>query len=149
MSDVIVARIHPSVHATVQVDGRRAVEQRRIRRGERSVPLCIGDLTPDSIEDAVAYWLYAEDEGWELWRLVPGSPTLSPNGQALRLGFELEGDRFELVLIERGPRLFAKFDDREDPEQELPARAFDSSGELVVTFTDKDQTVFVLLELTA
>ena len=28
---------------------------------------------PESIADATAYWLYTEDEGWERWRLVPGS----------------------------------------------------------------------------
>ncbi len=109
--------------------------------------LRIPDLTPDSIEDALAYWLYAEDEGWECWRLVPGSPTLSPNGFVLRMAFELEGDGFELVLIQRDSRIFAKFDDREHPEQELPARCFGGPDESIVMFVHKDETVFVHLEL--
>jgi hypothetical protein len=104
-------------------------------------------LTPESIADATAYWLYAEDEGWERWRLVPGSPLLSPNGRVLRLAFELEGDRFELALVQKESRLFAKFDQRESPEQELPASAFEAADGLIVQFAGKDEIVFVQLEL--
>ncbi len=111
------------------------------------MPLHIPDLERDSVEDAVAYWLYSEDEGWERWRLVPDSPTLSPNGQVLRLAFELDGDRFELALIQRPAGLFAKFDEREHPDRELPARCFDAPDESLVMFVHGDETVFVHLEL--
>lgn len=103
-------------------------------------------LEPDAIEDAVAYWLYP-DEGWERWRLVPGSPVRSPDGRVLRLGFDLDGDRFELALVQQGERLSAKFDARDDPDREIPARAFESDGDVLVAFTEKDETVFVTLEL--
>lgn len=109
----------------------------------------ISDLTPESIEDAVAYWLYSEDEGWERWRLVPGSPAIPPSREVLRLAFELDGDTFELALIQRQSRFFAKYDDHEDPEQEFPARIFVSHDEVVASFAHKDQTVFVHLELAA
>lgn len=102
---------------------------------------------PESIADATAYWLYTEDEGWERWRLVPASPTLSPNGQVLRLQLEFEGDRFELVLIERESRLLVKFDQRDEPEQELAAEAFRSADDWIVRFAHKDETVFLQLEL--
>ena len=101
------------------------------------MPLRIGELVADSIEDG----------GWERWSLVPGSQTLSPDGQAVRLRFELEGESFELALIQRESRLFAKFDNRENPEQELPARAFEAADEVIVMFVHKDETVFVHLEL--
>ncbi len=107
----------------------------------------IADLTPDAVEDAVAYWLYTEDEGWERWRLVPGSPAVSPNGQVLRLAFELEGDRFELALVQREARVAVRYDDHDDPEQELPARLFAADDEVIVRFVHKDQTVFVHLEV--
>jgi hypothetical protein len=109
----------------------------------------ISDLTAEAIEDAVAYWLYSEDEGWERWRLVPGSPAISASRHVLRLAFELEGDRLELALVQRESRFFAKYDDHEDPEQEFPARIFVSPDEAMVTFVHKDQTVFVHLELDA
>ncbi len=109
--------------------------------------LRISDLTAESIEDATAYWLYSEDEGWERWRLVPGSPVISPNRQVLRLAFALDGDTFELALVQRQSRFFAKYDDHEDPEQEFPARIFESQHEAIVTFVHKDQTVFLHLEL--
>ncbi|MDJ0848858.1 MAG: hypothetical protein QNK04_10810 [Myxococcota bacterium] len=109
--------------------------------------LHIPDLTRDSIEDAAAYWLYAEDEAWERWRLVPDSQTLSPDGRALRLAFELDGDGFELVLIQRGAEIFVKFDDRLEPEQEIRVRCFDGDDESIVMFDHGDETVFVHLEL--
>ena len=111
------------------------------------MPLEISDLKEESIEDAVAYWLFSEDEGWERWRLVPRSPAISPNGQVLRLSFELDGETFDLALIQRESRLFAKYDDHEDPGQEFPARLFESEDEALVTFVHKDQTVFIHLEL--
>ena len=111
--------------------------------------LRITELAAGSIEDAIAYWLYSEDDGWQRWRLVPGSQVVAPNGQILRMKFELEGDSFELALIQRGPRLVAKFDDCENPEQELPTRVFESVDEAIVMFVHKDETVFVHLELAA
>jgi hypothetical protein len=107
----------------------------------------IDELTDDSIEDAVAYWLYSEDDGWERWRLVPGSQVLSPGHQTLRVELQLEDETFELALIQRGPRLAVKFDDREDPDQELPARLFEAPDETIITFVYKDETVFLHLEL--
>lgn len=114
-----------------------------------AVPFRINELTEDAIEDVVAYWLYFEGEEWELWRLVPGSQTLSPGGRVLRVALELEGERFELALIEAGSRLTVKFDDREDPEQEIPAHAFESDGDVLVAFETDSERVFVLLELAA
>ena len=111
------------------------------------MPFDISELDAESIEDAVAYWLYSEDEGWERWRLVPRSAALSPNGRVLRLSLELEGDTFDLALIQRESRLFVKHDDHEDPEQELPARVFQAEDEVLVAFVHKDQTVFLHLEL--
>ena len=107
----------------------------------------IAELTPEAIEDAALYWLYTEDEGWERWRLVPGSTTVSPNGRVLRLGFELEGDRFELALVQREERLHVRYDDHDEPEQELPARLFEADDGVIVRFVHKDQTVFVHLEV--
>jgi hypothetical protein len=111
------------------------------------MPFCISDLTAESIEDATAYWLFSEDEGWDRWRLVPGSPAISPNRQVLRLAFEADGETFELVLAQRQSRLFARYDDHEDPEQEFLVREFESDGEVLLVFVHKDQTVFVHLEL--
>ncbi len=111
--------------------------------------LRISELTAESIEDAVAYWLYSEDEGWERWRLVPGSPAISPNRQVLRLTFALDGDTFELALVEHQSRLFVKYDDHEEPGKEFPARIFESHDEAIVTFVHKEQTVFLHLELAA
>lgn len=113
------------------------------------MPFRISDLSAGAIEDAVAYWLYSEDEGWELWRLVPGSAAISPVHQVLRLTFELDGESFDWALIQREGRFFAKYDDHDDPEQEFPARIFASQDEVMVTFVHKDQTVFVHLELAA
>lgn len=111
------------------------------------VPFRIHELTRESIEDATAYWLYFDGEAWEPWRLVPDSPTVSPNGRALRLTLELEGDRFELALLQKESGLVAKFDDRDDPEEELPARVFESDGDVVVTFETDEERVFIVLEL--
>ncbi len=109
--------------------------------------LRIDELGEESIEDAVAYWLFSEDEGWERWRLVPGSAAVSPNGQVLRLTFELEDETFQLALVQRGDDLFVKYDDHDEPERELPARVFTAPDEALVCFVHKDQTVFVHLEL--
>ena len=90
---------------------------------------------------------FPEDEGWERWRLVPGSQVLSPSGQVLRIEFELEGETFELAVMQRGSQLSVKFDDRENPEQELLARVFESPDGAIITFRHKDETIFVHLEL--
>ena len=111
------------------------------------MPLDISDLSAESIEDAAAYWLFSEDQTWERWRLVPGSVAVSPSGTVLRLSFELEGDSFELAVIQRGPRVLVKYDDHEDPEQQLAARLFLADDEAILSFVHKDQTVFVHLEL--
>ena len=111
------------------------------------MPFHVADLTPESIEDAFAWWLYAEDEAWERWRLVPGSAVVSPNGRVLRLSFELDDDRFDWALVEREEGFFVRHDDHEAPEQELPARIFEGDEELIVRFEHDDQTVFVHLEL--
>lgn len=111
------------------------------------MPFSINTLTEDSIEDAVAYWLYTEDAAWQRWRLVAGSPVFSPNGHTLRMRFELESEIFELAIIQRDLQLAVKFDDRDKPAQELPARAFESSDEAIITFVNKDEIVFVHLEL--
>ena len=113
------------------------------------MPFRISELTADSVEAATAYWLYSEDEGWEQWRLVAGSQVLSPNGQVLRMKFELEGETFELALMQRGPQLGVKFDDRANPERELPARVFESPDGAIITFLHKNETIFVYLELAA
>ena len=111
------------------------------------MPFSIGDLSAESIEDATAYWLYAEDEAWERWSLVPGSPIVSPNGRVLRMAFGMEGDRFELALVQRDDGLYVKFDEREDPEQELATRVFEASDEVIVVFEDPEETVFIHLEI--
>ena len=111
------------------------------------MPFRISDLAAESIEDATAYWLFSEDEGWDRWRLVSGSPAISPNRQVLRLAFESDGETFELVLVQRQSGLFARYDDHEDPGQEFLVRAFESDGEALLAFVHKDQTVFVHLEL--
>ncbi len=112
---------------------------------------CIADLTKESIESAEAYWFYPpEERPSERWPLVPGSEALSPSGDALRMTFELPGGRtFELVLIQRGSSLSAKFDDREDPDEEVPARVFESSDQVIIMFSYRRQTVFLRLELAA
>ena len=113
------------------------------------MPLRINELTADSIEDATAYWLYSDDGGWQQWRLIQGSQVVSPNGEVLRMMFELEGDSFELALLQKGPRIHAKFDDRENPQHELLTRVFEAADEALVLFVYKDETVFVHLELAA
>ncbi len=119
------------------------------RPSVQRVVLGFGDLTAESIEDAAAYWLYSGDDAWERWRLASGSVAISPNGQVLRLSFELDGDTFDLAVIQRDSQVVVKYDDHDDPEQELPARLFESDDEAIVTFVHKDQIVFVHLELAA
>ena len=111
------------------------------------MPFRIRDLTPESIEDALAYWLYSEDAGWERWRLVPGSAVVSASGEILRLTFELDGDSFDWVLLERESRFFARYDEHDEPEREFPARIFEGQDEAIILFVHEDQTIFVHLEL--
>ena len=111
------------------------------------MPFHIRDLSPDGIEDATALWLYAEDEGWERWRLVEGSAVIAPSGEALRLTFELDGDVFDWALVEREGAFFSRYDDHDTPEQLFPARVFTGDEELIVRFEHADQTVLVHLEL--
>ena len=111
------------------------------------MPFRIRDLTPDSIADAHAFWLYGEDEAWERWRLVPESAVVSPNGNALRLTFELDGDVFDWALVEREGNFLARHDDHAEPAQELPARVYAGDDEVIVRFEHDDQIVFVELEL--
>ncbi len=104
-------------------------------------------LEADAIADAVAYWLYPEEDGWEYWTLVPESPRVALSGNALRLAFELEDESFELALVRRGAAWFARYDGGDDPGQELPARAYRGEDELLFHFDHLDESVFVRVEL--